>query len=181
MSFQLQMQGKVLLLLLTTCPFSSIITLKLTLCVTILGENNAEAPEATISTDSSEVKPPKSDKTKKTVPDKGSSPKAKVQANGVAVKTAAKSKGKKDLPTGSKKAKVAKLDGETVKGTEAKKPIIKTADETKKKASEIDKKEGGLLTKKQVKKTKNPMKAKNRMGKNKFRKLKHMLQKNDGK
>uniref|UniRef100_A0A8D0CX49 NOP2 nucleolar protein homolog (yeast) n=1 Tax=Sander lucioperca TaxID=283035 RepID=A0A8D0CX49_SANLU len=100
----------------------------------------------------------------------------KAQANGTeAKKTAnAKPKGKKDLSAGPKKAKVAKVDGETVKGTEAKKPAVKTADETK------VSKEGSRFEKKQGKKRKTPMKAKDRMGKNKFRKLKHLLGKQGG-
>uniref|UniRef100_A0A8C4DA77 SAM-dependent MTase RsmB/NOP-type domain-containing protein n=1 Tax=Dicentrarchus labrax TaxID=13489 RepID=A0A8C4DA77_DICLA len=72
---------------------------------------------------------------------------------------------------------VAKMDGETVKGTKAKKPAEKTTDETK--ASKADKKDGSRFEKKQGKKTKTPLKAKNRIGKNKFRKLKHMLGKPD--
>lgn len=75
------------------------------------------------------------------------------------------------MHTGPKKAKVAKMDGETVKGTEAR----KTTDDGK--ASKADTKEGTRFEKKQAKKRKTPMKAKNRMGKNKFNKLKHMLQK----
>uniref|UniRef100_A0A8D3BVW3 SAM-dependent MTase RsmB/NOP-type domain-containing protein n=1 Tax=Scophthalmus maximus TaxID=52904 RepID=A0A8D3BVW3_SCOMX len=85
-----------------------------------------------------------------------------------------KSKGKKDSPAGPKKAKVAKMDGETVKGPEAKKPTVKTT------PSKADKKEGGRFEKKQNKKIKSPMKAKNRMGKNKFKKLKVILQKEGG-
>uniref|UniRef100_A0AAX7SDG5 SAM-dependent MTase RsmB/NOP-type domain-containing protein n=1 Tax=Astatotilapia calliptera TaxID=8154 RepID=A0AAX7SDG5_ASTCA len=81
------------------------------------------------------------------------------------------SQGKKELHTGPKKAKVAKMDGETVKGTEAK----KATDDGK--ASKADTKEGSRFEKKQATKRKTPMKAKNRMGKNKFNKLKHMLQK----
>uniref|UniRef100_A0AAX7USH8 SAM-dependent MTase RsmB/NOP-type domain-containing protein n=1 Tax=Astatotilapia calliptera TaxID=8154 RepID=A0AAX7USH8_ASTCA len=93
--------------------------------------------------------------------------------NGTAVtkKAIINSQGKKELHTGPKKAKVAKMDGETVKGTEAK----KATDDGK--ASKADTKEGSRFEKKQATKRKTPMKAKNRMGKNKFNKLKHMLQK----
>ncbi|XP_035862089.1 probable 28S rRNA (cytosine(4447)-C(5))-methyltransferase isoform X1 [Sander lucioperca] len=139
-------------------------------------EESADAPEATAVTDSPEEKPSKSGKTKTIVPGKAGGLKRKAQANGTeAKKTAnAKPKGKKDLSAGPKKAKVAKVDGETVKGTEAKKPAVKTADETK------VSKEGSRFEKKQGKKRKTPMKAKDRMGKNKFRKLKHLLGKQGG-
>uniref|UniRef100_A0A7N6BY21 SAM-dependent MTase RsmB/NOP-type domain-containing protein n=1 Tax=Anabas testudineus TaxID=64144 RepID=A0A7N6BY21_ANATE len=136
-----------------------------------------QATEATVATDPPIQKPSKSDKTKKTVTSKASSPNKKAQANGTAAKPTAniKSKGKKNLTTGPKKAKVAKMDGETVQ--EDKKPLVKSVDKTK--PPKTDKKEGNKFEKKQGKKTKNPMKAKNRMGKNKFRKLKHMLHKQD--
>ncbi|KAK2844731.1 hypothetical protein Q5P01_011390 [Channa striata] len=144
-------------------------------------EETAEPPEATVVPDPQGDKPSKSDKSKNTAPGKAGSPKAKAQANGTSAKATAnvKSKGKKDISTGLKKAKVAKLDGETVKSTEAKKPTVKMANDTK--AAMADRKEGSRLEKKQGKKTKETMKAKNRMGKNKFRKLKHMLQKQDKK
>uniref|UniRef100_A0A8C9YA97 NOP2 nucleolar protein homolog (yeast) n=1 Tax=Sander lucioperca TaxID=283035 RepID=A0A8C9YA97_SANLU len=145
--------------------------------IVILFKNNSSyAPEATAVTDSPEEKPSKSGKTKTIVPGKAGGLKRKAQANGTeAKKTAnAKPKGKKDLSAGPKKAKVAKVDGETVKGTEAKKPAVKTADETK------VSKEGSRFEKKQGKKRKTPMKAKDRMGKNKFRKLKHLLGKQGG-
>ncbi|KAM6935422.1 28S rRNA (cytosine(4447)-C(5))-methyltransferase [Lycodopsis pacificus] len=88
-----------------------------------------------------------------------------------------KSKGKKDSPAGPKKAKIAKMDGETVQGAEAKKPEVKTADDTA--ASKADKKEGSRFEKK-GKNRKSPMKATDRMGKNKFKKLTHMLGKKGG-
>ncbi|KAF1388076.1 hypothetical protein PFLUV_G00086490 [Perca fluviatilis] len=143
-------------------------------------EESADAPEATAVTDSPEEKPSKSGKTKKIVPGKAGGLKRKAQANGTNAKKMAnaKPKGKKDLSAGPKKAKVAKMDGETMKGTEAKKPAVKTADETK--VSKADKKEGSRFEKKQGKKRKTPMKAKDRMGKNKFRKLKHLLGKQGG-
>lgn len=113
------------------------------------------------------------------MPGKAGDLKKKTQANGTAAKKMAnvKPKGKKDSLAGPKKAKVAKMDGETVKGAKAKKPAEKTTDETK--ASKADKKDGSRFEKKQGKTTKTPLKAKNRIGKNKFRKLKHMLGKPD--
>ncbi|XP_034074815.1 probable 28S rRNA (cytosine(4447)-C(5))-methyltransferase [Gymnodraco acuticeps] len=151
-------------------------------------EENGEAPEATVVTESPEKKPAKSDKKKKIVPGKAVGLKGKPQTNGTAAKkktivpgkagglkgkpqtngTAAKArqaivkpKGKKDSPAGPTKAKKAKMDGETVKGAMAKKPAAKTADESK--ASTADKQK------------KSPMKEKKRMGKNKFRKLQSLL------
>lgn len=102
--------------------------------------------------------------------------KKKAQANGTPAKGAANNtpKGKKDSPAGPKKAKIAKLDGETVKGGKAKKPVGKAA-ETK--PSKAEKKEG----KKFGKKGKAGFKAKKRMGKNKFNKLKSMLKKQEKK
>ncbi|XP_029307042.1 28S rRNA (cytosine(4447)-C(5))-methyltransferase [Cottoperca gobio] len=134
-------------------------------------EENADAPEATEVTDSSEEEPSKSPKKKKMVPGKAGGLKRKPQTNGTAAKKPAsvKTKGKKNSPAGPKKAKIAKMDGETVKASEAKKPAAKTAGGAK--AS----KEGSRFEKKQNKLRKSPMKAKKRMGKNKFRKLKSML------
>uniref|UniRef100_A0A3P9CMA9 NOP2 nucleolar protein homolog (yeast) n=1 Tax=Maylandia zebra TaxID=106582 RepID=A0A3P9CMA9_9CICH len=125
------------------------------------------------ATEAPEEKRSKSDKTKKTVLNKAGGLKQENKANGTAVtkKAIINSQGKKELHTGPKKAKVAKMDGETVKGTEAK----KATDDGK--ASKADTKEGSRFEKKQTTKRKTPMKAKNRMGKNKFNKLKHMLQK----
>ncbi|XP_037640232.1 probable 28S rRNA (cytosine(4447)-C(5))-methyltransferase isoform X2 [Sebastes umbrosus] len=135
-------------------------------------EEDADAPEATAVADAAEEKPSTSDKKKKIVPGKAGGLKGKTQANGTAAKKTnanAKPKGKKNSPAGPKKAKIARMDGETVKGAAAKKPAVKTAE-----ASKADKKEGSRFEKKQVKK-RTPTKAKARMGKNKFRKLKHML------
>uniref|UniRef100_UPI0037E8830F 28S rRNA (cytosine(4447)-C(5))-methyltransferase n=1 Tax=Semicossyphus pulcher TaxID=241346 RepID=UPI0037E8830F len=143
-------------------------------------EENTDAPEATVVADPPEEKPSKSDTKKKTVPTKPGGLKGKTQANGTAAKKAekVKSKGKKDSPAGPKKAKIAKMDGQTVKGAKAKKPAAKTAEETK--ATKADKKDGSRFEKKLGKKRNTPMKAKNRIGKNKFRKLKTLLQKQDG-
>ena len=89
-----------------------------------------------------------------------------------------KAKGKNNLPTGAKKAKVAKTDGDAVKETMAKEPTVKPAGATKQQPK-ADKKEGTRFEKKQGKKKKTPMMAKKRMGKNKFKKLKKMLEKQD--
>uniref|UniRef100_A0A8C2WRG9 NOP2 nucleolar protein homolog (yeast) n=1 Tax=Cyclopterus lumpus TaxID=8103 RepID=A0A8C2WRG9_CYCLU len=131
-------------------------------------------------TGSPEEKPSKSDKKKKTVPGKAGDLKGKPQANGTAAKKTAniKKKGKRDSPAGPKKAKIAKMDGETVQEAEAKKPAVKTADDTK--ASKAEKKEGSRFEKKQGKNRKATTKANGRMGKNKFRKLKNMLRKKGG-
>lgn len=142
------------------------------MCVICLEDESVDTTEATVVTDSPEKKPPKSDKTKKIVP-------GKTQANGNAAGKMAnvKPKGKKDSPAGPKKAKIAKMDGETVKGAKAKKPTVKTAEETK--ASKADKKDGSRFEKKQGKNRNTPMKANKRLGKNKFRKLKNMLEKQE--
>lgn len=89
-----------------------------------------------------------------------------------------KANGKNNLPTGPKKAKVAKMDGDTIKVTKAKEPTAKAAGQTKQELK-ADKKEGSRFEKKQGSKVKQPMKAKKRMGKNKFKKLKRMLEKQD--
>ncbi|XP_036930798.1 probable 28S rRNA (cytosine(4447)-C(5))-methyltransferase [Acanthopagrus latus] len=135
-------------------------------------DESTDAPEATVVTDSPEKKPPKSDKTMKIVP-------GITQTNGKAAGKMAnvKPKGKKDSPAGPKKAKIAKMDAETVKGAKAKKPTAKTAEETK--ASKADKKDGNRFEKKQGKNRNTPMKAKKRLGKNKFRQLKKMLEKQE--
>uniref|UniRef100_A0A665TTQ6 SAM-dependent MTase RsmB/NOP-type domain-containing protein n=1 Tax=Echeneis naucrates TaxID=173247 RepID=A0A665TTQ6_ECHNA len=142
-------------------------------------EEDSEAPEATAATQSPPVKPSKSDKISKTVPGKAGSAKEKAQHNGTAAKEKAKikPKGKKNSTTGPKQAKIAKMDPETVKGAEAKKPTVKTTEETE--TSKAGKKTGSRFEKKQGKKTKSHLKGKKRMGKNKFKKLKKMLQKSE--
>uniref|UniRef100_UPI003AAE9BB4 28S rRNA (cytosine(4447)-C(5))-methyltransferase n=1 Tax=Centroberyx gerrardi TaxID=166262 RepID=UPI003AAE9BB4 len=141
-------------------------------------DDEAETSEAMAVTDTSDEKPSKSDKTKKTVPGKAGATQEKARANGTAAKKTAniQPKGKKDLPTGPKKAKVAKMDRETVKGAGGKKSTGKTAVGAK--ASGAEKKEGSRFEKKRDQKMKSPMK--NRIGKNKFRKLKSMLEKQEG-
>uniref|UniRef100_A0A674NWU5 NOP2 nucleolar protein homolog (yeast) n=1 Tax=Takifugu rubripes TaxID=31033 RepID=A0A674NWU5_TAKRU len=144
--------------------------------------HNTDTPEAPVLNDTTKEEPSQSDNRKKIVPGKSGSLKEKVQANGtVGEKNMPnkKAKGKNNLPTGPKKAKVAKMDGDTVKVTKAKEPTVKTAGETKQELK-ADKKEGSRFEKKQGKKIKKPMKAKKRMGKNKFKKLKKMLEKQDG-
>lgn len=129
-------------------------------CVTNLEDENAEPAEATVATNTPEAKPSKSEEGK-TALVKAGSPKGKAQANGTVPMATANIKSKS---TGPKKAKVAKIDGEFVKGAEAKN---RSAD---------DKKEGKRFEKKHSKK-KSPVKAKKRMGKNKFKKFKRMLKK----
>ncbi|KAM3614895.1 uncharacterized protein V6R79_020408 [Siganus canaliculatus] len=92
---------------------------------------------------------------------------SKTQANGTASNKAnAKVKGKKDSPAGPKKAKVAKLDGDTVKEPKAKDHTVTTAKGAN--ASKAGKKKGSKFGVKQGKNRKLPMKAK-KMGKNKFK------------
>ncbi|XP_060936687.1 probable 28S rRNA (cytosine(4447)-C(5))-methyltransferase [Limanda limanda] len=137
-------------------------------------EENSEAPESTEVTESPQTKPSKTDKTDKAVPGKAGGLKAKAQTKGTAGKEKAnKPTGKKDLPTGPKKAKIAKMDDDIVRGSEARKPGAKAT-----KASKGSKKQGGKFEKKKGNK-KSPMKSKKRMGKNKFQKLKRMLEKNE--
>lgn len=84
-------------------------------------------------------------------------------------------KKKKDKGSGPKKAKIAKLDGEELK----KEKSNQEGGVTKTEAG-AEKKEGSRFEKKtNKKKHKNPMKKQKRMGKNKFKKLKKMLSKDD--
>ncbi|XP_067094930.1 probable 28S rRNA (cytosine(4447)-C(5))-methyltransferase [Osmerus mordax] len=109
-------------------------------------------------------------KTKKSAPGKTGVPQ-KPQANGKPAKAVGKQvpgplkkKAKKnDSPGGPKKAK---MDGETVK-------------EVKKTEGEAEKKDGSRFEKKGAKKRKSPLKKKNRIGKNKFNKLKKLLKHDD--
>ncbi|XP_058504633.1 probable 28S rRNA (cytosine(4447)-C(5))-methyltransferase [Solea solea] len=139
-------------------------------------EDTSEAPELIAVTEPPQAKPSKGDKTNKTVPSQAGDSKEKAQANGTAGKKKVnlESKRKNASPAGPKKAKVAKLDRDTVKGPEAKKPKEKTTDDpTAKKANKQGEK------KKQAIKVKPGSEKKNRMGKNKFKKLKNMLEKLD--
>ncbi|CAN9513714.1 unnamed protein product [Ophioblennius macclurei] len=142
-------------------------------------EDNSEAPEATVATDPSEEKASESPKTKKTVAEQAGGLKQTNKANGTAVKKTAKiqMRGKKDSSIGPKKAKIAKLDGETAKGGNTKKPAVEKTDEIKTSKSG----KGSTFEKKKPKQRKIHMKAKNRMGKNKFKKLTRMLKKHDKK
>lgn len=144
--------------------------------VSNLEEDNAEAPEATVVTDSPQQEPSKSSKTKKPVPSKAGPSQGPARANGTKKTAQIKPKGKKDFPSRPKKAKI---DGETVKKPAAGTPAAKTADETK--SGKDGKRDGSRFEKKQGKKQrKTPTKKKSRMGKNKFNKLKKMLVKQDG-
>uniref|UniRef100_A0A3Q3XEM0 SAM-dependent MTase RsmB/NOP-type domain-containing protein n=1 Tax=Mola mola TaxID=94237 RepID=A0A3Q3XEM0_MOLML len=140
-------------------------------------DENTDAPEAPVVTDSPGEKPSQSGTTKKIVTGRPGSLKDKNKANGTAGKKKAniEPKSKRDSPTGPKKAKFAKKDGETVKGEKAKKAAVKTADESK--ATKDENKDRSRFEKKQGQKRKTPMIAKTRMGKNKFKKLTKMLEK----
>uniref|UniRef100_A0A8C7DE64 NOP2 nucleolar protein homolog (yeast) n=1 Tax=Oncorhynchus kisutch TaxID=8019 RepID=A0A8C7DE64_ONCKI len=83
---------------------------------------------------------------------------------------------KSEKPTGPKKAKIAKMDGGTVKvdGELKKSNTVKTEGETTKEL-----KEGSRFEKKGDKQRKSPMQSKKRMGKNKFNKLKKLLKKEE--
>lgn len=118
---------------------------------------------------------------KMVVPGKSGSLQEKAQANGTGgnrKEPNKKATGKKNLATGPPKAKVAKMDGDTGKGPKAKEPAAKTAGPTQREAK-AEKKEGSRFEKKPGKQRKTPTKAKKRMGKNKFKKLKKMLEKQE--
>ncbi|XP_026084800.1 probable 28S rRNA (cytosine(4447)-C(5))-methyltransferase isoform X2 [Carassius auratus] len=91
-------------------------------------------------------------------------------------KTGVKAENKK--PDGAKKAKIAKLDGETSKKNEKpdKMQKVKELNGDSTKEVVMEKKEGSQFEKKNEMKRKNLLKNNtNRMGKNKFRKLKSMV------
>lgn len=138
------------------------------------GEKTAETPEATEATDSSKEKPSKSDKDK-TAPTKAGVLKQNAKTNGTAVKKPVnvKSTGQKNLKTGPKKAKIAKMDEETEDGTEAQKSGGKMLGQ---RTAKPGKEEGRKFEKKQGKKVKIHMKGKNRMAKNKLKKMRHKWQ-----
>lgn len=96
------------------------------------------------------------------------------QTNGTKVRKRAKPSGKNDFHVGPKKAKIPKMEGKTTSGSKAKKPVANTIES---KASKQEKKEGSTFEKKQAKNRKKTMMAKSRIGKNKFKKLKKLLQK----
>uniref|UniRef100_A0A087Y586 NOP2 nucleolar protein homolog (yeast) n=1 Tax=Poecilia formosa TaxID=48698 RepID=A0A087Y586_POEFO len=118
----------------------------------ITGDETTEASEATEATDSPKEKPSKSKAANETTPAKTDALKQNAKTNGAAAKKPAniKTKGQQGSQTGPKKAKIAKMDGETVKGAQAKNPAKKTPVQTTA-----------------------PLKMKNKMGKNKFKKMKH--------
>lgn len=148
-------------------------------------EEEAGAPETPAVVDATEEKPSKSDKKKKkmtVVPGKSGSLQEKAQANGTGgnrKEPNKKAAGKKNSATGPRKAKVAKMDADAGKGPKAKEPTVKTAGQTHQ-GAKAEKKEGSRFEKKPGKQMKTPMKAKKRMGKNKFKKLKKMLEKQEG-
>ncbi|XP_077432976.1 28S rRNA (cytosine(4447)-C(5))-methyltransferase [Vanacampus margaritifer] len=115
-------------------------------------EDAADAPEATEVNNSPDKK---ADKTKKGFPGKAGGSKQEAKTNGTAAKKGPRfqAKGKKNSPAGPKKAKMAKMDGETVTGQEGKVPAM------------AGKKAGSRFEKKQANQRKTPMKTKKRMGK----------------
>ena len=110
--------------------------------------------------------------------------KANGKANGVAAKPADGKKlgslKKKDNASGPKKAKIAKVDGEVVKkGDEVTKEKVNQEGGVTKSEPGVEKKDGSRFEKKSMKKKhKNPVK-KNRIGKNKFKKLKKLITQED--
>lgn len=143
----------------------------------ITEDETTEASEATEATDSPKDNPSKSKAANETVLAKTDALKQNAKANGAAKKPAnIKIKGQQGSQTGPKKAKIAKMDGETVKGAQAKNPANKSPVQTT--VPKTVKKDGSRFEKKQPKKGKSPLKMKNKMGKNKFKKMKHKFQKN---
>ncbi|XP_056142746.1 probable 28S rRNA (cytosine(4447)-C(5))-methyltransferase [Lampris incognitus] len=100
-------------------------------------------------------------------PGQAGAPRGGAQPNGTAVKGTGntRQKAKKNPPAGVKPAKIPKRDGQTGQGAEIKKT-----------AAGVEKKAGGPSEKKLIKKRKLQMEKK-RIGKNRFNKLKKMLQK----
>lgn len=115
----------------------------------------------------------------KIVPGKAGAKKGNVQTNGMGGQKISNTpkKGKKEQPTGPKKNKIAKMEEETVNEAEGKKPDVKMTAETKTPAAV--KKDGSRFEKKGGKNMKSPKQKKNRLGKNKFKKLKKMLRKEE--
>ncbi|XP_077455190.1 28S rRNA (cytosine(4447)-C(5))-methyltransferase isoform X2 [Stigmatopora argus] len=131
-------------------------------------EDNADAPEATVASDSTNGKAVKKDNPKKSVPGKAAKSKQEVKTNGTAAQKSPQlhPKGKKKSPFGPKKAKVPKMDGETVTGQKTKAPA-----NAQKKSPRPGKNANSKFGKKQANKRKTPQTAKNRMGKNTFKKM----------
>ncbi|XP_023990640.2 28S rRNA (cytosine(4447)-C(5))-methyltransferase-like [Salvelinus sp. IW2-2015] len=152
------------------------------------GEEETEPSEAVeVTADSSdEDGPPKAGSKNKSKKQKPVPGKPAVSQKATANGKLAKSIGKKttnpstlkknEKPTGPKKAKIAKMDGGTVKvdGELKKSNTVKTEGETTKES-----KEGSRFEKKGDKQRKSPMQSKKRMGKNKFNKLKKLLKKEE--
>lgn len=105
---------------------------------------------------------------------KGDTSPSKAQTNG---KSDKKQLGKKAFQSGVKKAKNSKTELNTALESKAKVAGAKAAEEGN--ASKSEKKEPNKFEKKLSKIRKTPMKGKKRMGKNKFKKLKHMLEKSE--
>uniref|UniRef100_A0A1A8VCT3 NOP2 nucleolar protein homolog n=1 Tax=Nothobranchius furzeri TaxID=105023 RepID=A0A1A8VCT3_NOTFU len=129
------------------------------------GDEKTDVAEATEAADSDKASQTKADGSKQNAKTNGAP--AKKSGN-------LKSAEKKDLKAGPKKAKIARMEVKTEKGTEVKKsfsgPKVSTAN-----------KGGSKFEKKQGKKTKPSMKNKNRTGKNKFKKMKPKWQKQNKK
>jgi len=145
-----------------------------------LTEKGEEEVDETIDAvmGTADEKPSKKEKgNDKIVPGKAGAKKVNVQTNGTVGQKMANTqkKGKKELPTGPKKNKIAKMEEETVKEAEGKKPKMKMTEG--KKAPAAVKKDGSRFEKKGGKKAN--QQKKNRLGKNKFKKLKKMLKKEE--
>ncbi|CAL8247352.1 unnamed protein product [Lota lota] len=126
-------------------------------------EDKTETSESVAVAGSPNQKPSKN-KTSK-IPEKAAvSPKGQTNGAGAKKPPNIQAKGQKVQPTGPKKAKMAKMD-------------VKNVNEGEANASESCKTEGSRFEKKHEKNRKSPMKKKNRLGKNKFNKLKKVLQK----
>lgn len=131
-------------------------------------EEAVGADDATAATASEEKS---TDQTK--VPAKEVTSPSKAQTNG---KLDKKSGGKKDLHPAAKKAKKSKTEVKTVQASKA--DVSGNANAAEEgNASKPGKKEQSKFEKKLGKIRKTPLKAKKRIGKNKFKKLKRMLEK----
>lgn len=124
-------------------------------------EGETETSESVAVAGGPDKKPSKNETGKKSPGKAGVSPKGQINGTGAKKPTSVPTKGQKDQPTGPKKAKMAKMDAKEGKAT----------------ASESGKTEGSQPEKKHEIKRKQPMKKKNRLGKNKFNKLKKVLKK----
>uniref|UniRef100_A0A3B3C259 NOP2 nucleolar protein homolog (yeast) n=1 Tax=Oryzias melastigma TaxID=30732 RepID=A0A3B3C259_ORYME len=138
------------------------------------GEDFFQLCSNCLYTASSSPKDPlsKNDKKKGKLEKKDAS-KAKTKPNGTTFKPSGGNKSN----SGPKKAKIAKTDGEAVKEAEVKKPTAKAND--KNEAPTAEKNEGSRFEKKQTKTRKKPTVIKKRLGKNRFKQLKTMLEKQE--